>query len=85
MRKFVRGQQRGDVGVNRLTILGIVQLQVNNPVSQFSQALGKGSHGRKKCGNLLNVMRDVIRLLADFHQDIGHTLIRVLEPGVICI
>ena len=42
-------------------------------------------HGRKKGGHLLNVVFDIVCFLTDFHQDIGHMLIRLFKPGMVFI
>ena len=62
-----------------------IDLATNHPMPQLTQTNGKGAHGRKKCRYLLDVMGDVVRFLANFHQDVSNILIRLFEPVVIFV
>lgn len=48
-------------------------------------AIGKRPDGGEKCGNLLDVVADVICFLPDLHHDMGDVLVRLLKPGMLFV
>jgi len=74
-----------NIFVDGLAIFAIVELHINDPMPAPAEPLRKGAHGRKKGRHLLNVVFDIVCLLADFHQDVGNIPIDLFEPGMIFI
>jgi cyclopropane-fatty-acyl-phospholipid synthase len=71
-----------DVRGNALAVLRVVEPQVDQPMALALEMVRKGAHGGEEGRHLLNVVRDVVGLLPDFHDDERHAVVRLREPRV---
>jgi hypothetical protein len=71
-----------EVGRDRLTVGGVVDREITHAMTGRLQPTGEIAHGDEDRQDLLRVVEDVIRLLADFHQHVEHVRIAGRKPGM---
>ncbi len=81
--EFLSFYEAVEVAVEGLAVVRIVKTDVDHPVTRGFKAGGKVAYSGKKSCNFLNVMRDVVRFLADFHQHVSHPAVALFKPAVI--